>query len=139
MGEVQAELPLLLLLIMLFCALLDVLDEASVHIEFSSVSECWWRMKSSDDISDGTVVLRCIGICREKSWFIAVTKRIFVLFLKVEAGIRKSLGPIYKRWELNREIVWNIRLVCPYRIPGSDPWKWLGGCDRLGQAKPTGA
>lgn len=54
----------LLLLIMLVCVLLDVLDAASVHIEFSSVSgRCWWRMKNGDDdISDGTVVLRCIGI-----------------------------------------------------------------------------
>lgn len=98
MGEIQVEMRLLLL-IMLFCDLLDVLDEASVHIEFSSVSGGWWRMRSGDDISDGTVVLRCIGICLKKPRFIAVTKRISVLVLKVEAGIRKSLGPIYKRWE----------------------------------------
>lgn len=57
MGEIQVEIPLLLL-IMLFCVLLDVLDAASVHIEFTSVSGRWWRIESAEDISDGTVVLR---------------------------------------------------------------------------------
>ena len=57
MDEIQVEIPLLLL-IMLVCVLLDVLDPASVHIEFTSVSGRWWRIESADDISDGTVVLR---------------------------------------------------------------------------------
>lgn len=78
---------------MLECVLLDVLDVASVHIEFTSVSGRWWRMEDCvcDDISDGTVVLRCKGIGLEESWFIAVTKRIFPslrsqLTSKYEAG-----------------------------------------------------
>lgn len=78
---IQVETPLLLLLIILVCVLLDVL-EASVHIEFSSVSGRWWwrfKFKGNDDISDGTVVLRSKGIDPEKFWFIAVTKRIFTV------------------------------------------------------------
>lgn len=67
----------LLLLIMLFCVLLDVLDQASVHIEFTSVSGRWWRFKSGNEISDGVVVLDCKSIVLEEPWFIALTKRIF--------------------------------------------------------------